>query len=668
MDRMRALVDRLNETAYQYYTLDAPTISDKEWDALYDELTALEAQTGVRLPDSPTHRVGGAVLSGFEPHTHIARLWSMGKAQSEDALIDWANRAKRLWSDAAGEDAPNYAYVVEHKFDGLTVNLTYERGVLVGAATRGNGVTGEEILPQAQTIRSIPLSIPFQGRMEVHGEAFMRISALNEYNKTAKEPLKNPRNAAAGALRNLDPQVTASRKLDACFYDVGYIEGRRFSTQQEMMDFLRENHFPVSNCEIECASMDDVLKAVRSVEASREQLDYMIDGAVIKITDFAVRDALGYTDKFPRWAVAYKFEAEETTTTVESVEWQIGRTGKLTPLAHVSPVELAGATVRRATLNNWSDIQRKDVRIGSRVWIRRSNEVIPEILGRVDEEQENETPVIRPERCPVCDTPLIERGAHIFCPNRDGCRPQIVMRLSHFASRDAMDIDTFSEKTAEQLVDAGLLQEADQLYSLDRNALVGLDRFGEKKADNLIQAIEKSKNRPLSAFIYAIGIPNIGAKTARDLAERFRSLDGLRAADRTALVEIDDVGDTVADSIIGFFEDAANVRLVDALLQNGVTPQPPKARAAGGAFEGMTVVITGTLERMSRAQAEEAVRGAGGKAAGSVSKKTSLVVAGEAAGSKLAKAQALGVPVIDEAEFFKRLFTQNGGNTDAAGV
>ncbi|MBQ8973442.1 MAG: NAD-dependent DNA ligase LigA [Clostridia bacterium] len=668
MDRMRALVDRLNETAYQYYTLDAPTISDKEWDALYDELTALEAQTGVRLPDSPTRRVGGAVLSGFEPHTHIARLWSMGKAQSEDALIDWANRAKRLWSDAAGEDAPNYAYVVEHKFDGLTVNLTYERGVLVGAATRGNGVTGEEILPQAQTIRSIPLSIPFQGRMEVHGEAFMRISALNEYNKTAKEPLKNPRNAAAGALRNLDPQVTASRKLDACFYDVGYIEGRRFSTQQEMMDFLRENHFPVSNCEIECASMDDVLKAVRSVEASREQLDYMIDGAVIKITDFAVRDALGYTDKFPRWAVAYKFEAEETTTTVESVEWQIGRTGKLTPLAHVSPVELAGATVRRATLNNWSDIQRKDVRIGSRVWIRRSNEVIPEILGRVDEEQENETPVIRPERCPVCDTPLIERGAHIFCPNRDGCRPQIVMRLSHFASRDAMDIDTFSEKTAEQLVDAGLLQEADQLYSLDRDALVGLDRFGEKKADNLIQAIEKSKNRPLSAFIYAIGIPNIGAKTARDLAERFRSLDGLRAADRTALVEIDDVGDTVADSIIGFFEDAANVRLVDALLQNGVTPQPPKARAAGGAFEGMTVVITGTLERMSRAQAEEAVRSAGGKAAGSVSKKTSLVVAGEAAGSKLAKAQALGVPVIDEAEFFKRLFTQNGGNTDAAGV
>ena len=668
MDRMRALVDRLNETAYQYYTLDAPTISDKEWDALYDELTALEAQTGVRLPDSPTRRVGGAVLSGFEPHTHIARLWSMGKAQSEDALIDWANRAKRLWSDAAGEDAPNYAYVVEHKFDGLTVNLTYERGVLVGAATRGNGVTGEEILPQAQTIRSIPLSIPFQGRMEVHGEAFMRISALNEYNKTAKEPLKNPRNAAAGALRNLDPQVTASRKLDACFYDVGYIEGRRFSTQREMMDFLRENHFPVSNCEIECASMDDVLKAVRSVEASREQLDYMIDGAVIKITDFAVRDALGYTDKFPRWAVAYKFEAEETTTTVESVEWQIGRTGKLTPLAHVSPVELAGATVRRATLNNWSDIQRKDVRIGSRVWIRRSNEVIPEILGRVDEEQENETPVIRPERCPVCDTPLIERGAHIFCPNRDGCRPQIVMRLSHFASRDAMDIDTFSEKTAEQLVDAGLLQEADQLYSLDRDALVGLDRFGEKKADNLIQAIEKSKNRPLSAFIYAIGIPNIGAKTARDLAERFRSLDGLRAADRTALVEIDDVGDTVADSIIGFFEDAANVRLVDALLQNGVTPKPPKARAAGGAFEGMTVVITGTLERMSRAQAEEAVRSAGGKAAGSVSKKTSLVVAGEAAGSKLAKAQALGVPVIDEAEFLKRLFTQNGGNTDAAGV
>ncbi len=653
MDRMRFLVDRLNETAYQYYTLDNPSISDREWDAMYDELVRLEGETGVRMPDSPTRRVGGAVLSGFEPHTHLARLWSMGKAQSESELRDWAARADKLRREAK---LPPLAYVVEHKFDGLTINLTYENGQLIGAATRGNGVTCEEILPQAMTIRSIPLRIPFQGRMEVHGEAFMKLSRLEEYNRSAKEPLKNPRNAAAGALRNLDPAVTASRRLDACFYDVGYIEGRApFINQREMIAFLEENRFPVSGCEIYADSLDRAIAAVREVENSRSELDYMIDGAVIKITDFAARDALGYTDKFPRWAVAFKFEAEEMTATLEDVTWQIGRTGKLTPLAHVSPVELAGATVKRATLNNWQDILRKRVKIGAKVWIRRSNEVIPEIMGRVDEYVEGEREIPRPELCPACGTPLVERGAHLFCPNRDGCKPQIVMRLSHFASRDAMDIDTFSEKTAAQLVDAGLIQEADQLYALDAEALCALDRFGAKKADNLLKAIEKSKDCALAAFIYAIGIPNIGAKTARDLAAKYRGIDALRQASRDELIQMEDVGEIVADSIAGFFEDENNLRLISALLAAGVRPKPPEQIAAGGAFEGKTVVVTGTLAEMSRQQAEEAIRLAGGKAASSVSKKTSLVVAGENAGSKLEKANALGVTVIGEAEFLKLL-------------
>lgn len=652
MNRMRELVDRLNETAYQYYTLDAPTISDKEWDALYDELVRLEAETGERLPDSPTRRVGGPVLSGFEPHTHLARLWSMGKAQSIEALREWAARAEKLRAEAGL--AP-LKYVVEHKFDGLTVNLTYEGGRLVGAATRGNGVTGEEILQQAMTIRSIPLRIPFEGRMEVHGEAFMRLSRLEEYNRTAKEPLKNPRNAAAGALRNLDPAVTAARKLDACFYDVGYIEGRSFADQREMLDFLAENRFPVSGCEVYADTLDGAIDAVHAIEVSRPDLDYMIDGAVIKITDFAAREALGYTDKFPRWAIAYKFEAEEATATLEDVTWQIGRTGKLTPLAHVSPVELAGATVRRATLNNWQDILRKRVKIGARVWIRRSNEVIPEIMGRVDEYVEGERDVEKPLFCPECGAALVERGAHLFCPNRDGCRRQIAMRLTHFASRDAMDIDTFSEKTAAQLVDAGLVQEADQLYSLKKEQLCALERFGEKKAEKLLAAIEESKVCSLAAFIYAIGIPNIGTKTARDLAQRYASIEALRSAPREELVEMDDVGEIVADSVAGFFEDEANLRLVAALLEAGVNPAPPEQVAAGGAFEGMTVVVTGTLTAFSRAEAEEAVRRAGGKAAGSVSKKTSLVVAGESAGSKLTKAKSLGIPVIDEAEFLRRL-------------
>lgn len=651
---MRELVDWLNETAYQYYTLDDPTVSDREWDAKYDELVRMERETGERLPDSPTRRVGGAVLPYFEPHTHLARLWSMDKAQSVDALRDWARRAEKLRAEA-NADLPAPEYVVEHKFDGLTINLTYENGQLVGAATRGNGVVGEEILPQVRTIRSVPLSIPFQGRMEVHGEGFMRISVLEAYNRTAKEPLKNPRNAAAGALRNLDPAVTAARRLDACFYDVGYIEGKAFANQREMMDFLRENRFPVSDCEIYCPTLERAIEAVREIEQTRGDLDYMIDGAVLKLCDFATRDALGFTDKFPRWAVAYKFEAEEVTTLLTDVTWQIGRTGKLTPLAHVEPVELAGATVRRATLNNWTDIQRKRVRIGARVWIRRSNEVIPEIMGRVDEFEPGERDVEKPAVCPECGSPLEERGAHLFCPNRDGCRRQIVMRLSHFAGRDAMDIDTFSEKTAEQLVDAGLLQEADQLYRLTAEQLTGLDRFGEKKAAKLVAAIEASKHRRLDAFIYAIGIPNIGVKTARDLAERFGSMDALRAATAEDLTGMDDVGEIVAESVRGFFADPANRRLVDALLAEGVVPEAPQRPAEGGAFEGMTVVVTGTLASMSRAEAEEAVRQAGGKAAGSVSKKTSLVVYGEAAGSKLTKAQALGVPVADEAEFLRRL-------------
>ena len=657
MDRMRQLVDDLNEKSYRYYTLDDPTVSDAEYDRLYDELVRLEAETGVRLPDSPTRRVGGDVLAGFEPHTHLARLWSMGKAQSIEALEEWARRAEKLRQDAvdAGADLPPIRYVVEHKFDGLTVNLTYEGGKLTGAATRGNGVTGEAILPQVMTIRSIPLSIPFTGRMEVHGEGFMRLSVLEKYNETAKEPLKNPRNAAAGALRNLDPKVTAARKLDACFYDVGYIEGRSFATQHEMLAFLRENRFPVSECELDAADLNQAVAAVRSIEQSRGSLDYDIDGAVIKIDDYATRRALGYTDKFPRWAVAYKFEAEEMTTELLAVDWQIGRTGKLTPVARVAPVELAGATVRQATLNNWQDIQRKRVRIGARVWIRRSNEVIPEIMGRVDEFSDDERDVEKPAVCPSCGTALVERGAHLFCPNRDGCTPQIVMRLSHFASRDAMDIDTFSENTARQLVDAGLLQEADQLYALTLKQLCALERFGEKKAQNLLDAIAKSRDCRLNSFIYAIGIPGIGTKTARDLAERFGSVDALRAASREELTQMDDVGEIVADAVVGFFADPANARLVDALLAAGVSPKWEARDNAAGPFAGLTVVVTGTLSSMGRSEAEEAIRDGGGKAAGSVSKKTSLVVAGENAGSKLTKAQQLGVKVIGEAEFLAML-------------
>ena len=657
MDDMRSLIDRLNEASYSYYTLSKSIMTDAEWDGLYEQLKKLEAETGTVMPDSPTRRVGAEPLPGFEEHSHIARLWSMDKAQTRESLADWMRRAEKLRNEAVegGAELPPLSFTVEHKFDGLTINLTYDNGNLITAATRGNGVTGEMILPQAMTIRSIPLSVPYKGRFEVHGECFMKISTLNQLNSTGIEQLKNPRNAAAGALRNLNPAVTAARRLDACFYDVGYIEGRTFANQQEMLDFIKENHLPVSGYCRSAADMKAIEAAIDAVEEEKGDLDYMIDGAVVKITDFATREILGYTEKFPRWAVAYKFEAEERTTTVENVVWQVGRTGKLTPLAFVSPVELAGATVRRATLNNYGDILRKRVKIGSQVWIRRSNEVIPEILGRVEAvDDPNEQDIVKPAICPECGAPIVERGAHIFCMNRDGCTPQMVARLSHFASRDAMDIDTFSEKTAQQLIEAGLVREADDLYRLTQEQLTSLERFGEKKAANLIAAIDKSRKCRLDAFIFAIGIPNIGAKTARDLAVNFGSMNSLRAASREALVAINEIGDIVADSVVGFFEDEANVRLVDALIAAGVSPEWEEKKA-GGIFDGMTVVVTGTLSSMGRKEAEETIVSLGGKAAGSVSKKTSLVVAGENAGSKLTKAQTLGVKIIGEAEFLEML-------------
>ncbi len=656
MDRMQELVRRLNETAYQYYTLSEPTVSDAEWDNMYDELVRLEMETGIVLPDSPTHRVGSAPLEGFEQHRHLARLWSMDKAQSVDAVYEWARRAEKLRQAAneGGAELPELKFVVEHKFDGLTINLTYENGQLVQAATRGNGEVGEIVLPQVKTIRSIPLTIPFTGRMEVHGECYMRLSVLDRYNETAAEPLKNARNAAAGALRNLDPKVTASRKLSATMYGVSYIEGRAFKDHAEMLSFLRENRFPVPECELWADSIEDAVKAIRQVEETRGELDYLIDGAVIDVCDYATRDAMGYTDKFPRWAVAYKFEAEEVTTLLEDVTWEVGRTGKLTPLAHLEAVELAGATIRRATLNNWGDIQRKRVRIGARVWVRRSNEVIPEIMGRVDEFVEGERDVEKPAVCPACGTALIEKGAHLFCTNRDGCAPQTVARLTHYASRDAMDIDTFSEKTAAQLYEALGVSEPSNLYALTAEQLSELERFGKQKAANLIKAIEKSKECELDRFIHALGIPNVGRKTARDLAAHFGSIEALAEADEAALVALDDVGDIVAGSIVDFFADESNREELAKLKEAGVCPSVHQARA-DGPMTGMTVVITGTLSSMTRQQAEQAVRDAGGTAGSSVSKKTNLVVAGENAGSKLEKANKLGIRVIGEAEFQEML-------------
>ena len=646
-NRMRELVDELNRHAYRYYVLDDPTISDKQYDMLFDELTALEAQLGYSLPDSPTHRVGGEPLKEFTQHRHIARLWSLDKAQSTEAVRAWAERVAKL---LPGE---KLEYSLEYKFDGLTLNLTYDGGQLVQAATRGNGEVGEEILEQVRTIRSVPLSIPFAGKMEVQGEGIMLLSALEKYNQTAEEPLKNARNAAAGALRNLDPKVTAKRNLDAFFYNVGYIEGAQLRNHHEMRAFLEENRFKTSPYTKYFTDIEELIDALDEIETHRSSLDYLIDGAVIKLTDFAQRERLGYTDRFPRWAVAFKFEAEEMTTRLLSVKWEVGRTGKLTPAAVLEPVDIGGVTVKAATLNNAGDIARKKLKTGCMVFIRRSNDVIPEVMGRTDELQQGEQDIEIPAVCPACGAPVEARGAHLFCTNPD-CPPRIVNRLAHFAGREAMDIDGFSEKTAELLAEQGIIRDAADMMALTEDRLVGLPLFKDKRIENLISAIQKSKNRPLDAFLFALGIPNVGRKTARDLAQAFGSLPALRAATEEELTAIPDVGGIVAKSITDFFASEKGRDLVDRLLKAGCTPTWESV-TLGDAFAGKTVVLTGTLASMGRKAAGDLIAAHGGKVTGSVSKKTDYVVAGEEAGSKLDKALKLGVPVLDEAAFLAML-------------
>ncbi len=652
--RMRELVDRLNDYAKAYYVMDAPAVSDAEYDALFDELLALEKHAGEVLWDSPTRRVGGEPLAKFRAHKHLARLWSLDKVRTKAELADWAARAEKLAAQYAAEhsqELPPLRYALEYKFDGLTVNLTYDGGRLIGAATRGNGVEGEAILPQIETIRSIPLSIPFTGKMEVQGEGIMRLSVLEALNAASDEPLKNARNAAAGALRNLDPRVTAKRSLDCFCYNIGYIEGKSFDTHEQTIDFLRDNGLPVSPYAKVYDDIDAVCTAIDAAEQTRGTLDFLIDGMVIKICSLKTRAALGATDRFPRWAVAYKFAAEETTTRVLEVTWEVGRTGKLTPRATLEPVELAGATISHATLNNFDDIQRKRVGIGSRVFLRRSNDVIPEILGAVEGDSP-ERPVEKPVRCPACGAHVEHRGVHLFCTNALSCPPQIAGALAHYASREAMDIEGFSEKTAALLVEAVRLKSIPDLYEIAAAELMALEGFKEKKTGNLLLAIERSKDCTLGAFLFAIGIPNIGAKTARDLARAFGTLEAVRHASIDALTAIPDVGDVVAQSILDYFGDPSIAAQIDRLLAYGVAPRPEQASAAASPIAGKTIVVTGSMERMTRPEIEALIERLGARASSAVSKKTDLVLAGPGAGSKRAKAEELNIPVVDESEFF----------------
>lgn len=697
-ERMQELVERLNRLNVHYYTLDDPLVSDAEYDVLYDELVALEKETGVVLPASPTQRVGGEVLQKFTKHRHLAPLYSLGKTKTEEEVRKWMSDVEtavnRYNAEHPESPLPKPEYFAELKFDGLTVNLTYREGVLVMASSRGNGTIGEEILSQVRTIPTVPLQIPFQGTMEVQGEGIMPRSALRRYNETAEEPLKNERNAAAGALRSLDPAVAASRRLDAFFYQVGYLEntervaliadaenwerakgtgvvaeraasgtgdplaGAPFSTEEEMFRFLRANHFQVHPFLRRCHNAEEVLSAIREVKTLREEIDVETDGVVIKVNDLRTRTLLGFTAKFPRWAIAFKFPPQEVVTTLKAVEWNVGRTGKVTPTAVLDPVDIGGAQVSRATLNNYDDILRKGVRLNARVKIRRSNEVIPEILETLETPEIKTEAIAKPTHCPACGAELIYDRVHIYCPNSLSCRPQLISRLVHFASRNAMDIEGLSEKTLEKLLDSGFHEMAD-LYRITADDLLQLENFKEKKTQNLLSAIEASKQPHFSAFLFALGIPEVGERTASDLAAHFASFDALRHASTEELMTIPDIGETTAANIVEFFHDEHIAQAIDALLAQGIVLRYPEKKADNSLWlANKKIVVTGTIPGWTRDAIEKAIQEAGGRAQGSVSKKTDLVLAGEAAGSKRQKALDLSIPLLEGeklAEWLKQL-------------
>ncbi|MGM2632373.1 NAD-dependent DNA ligase LigA [Bacillus cereus group sp. Bce040] len=641
------LVGELTILNHHYYTMDKPIASDAEYDRLYDELVKLEElHPEWTVAHSPSNRVGGEVLDKFEKKEHTMPLYSLEKSQTYDGVRKFVEDVKR--------EFPNATFTIEQKMDGLANVLRYSGGSFAEGRTRGTGKIGEIVSEQIKTIRSIPLNIRFQGVIEPRGEVFMPISGFEAYNASLPEgeaPLKNPRNGAAGALRNLDPRIAASRPLDAFWYDIAYSEGITFETQSEMMTFLQEQGFKINPYFYVTDSIDVIIEKLEEMKEIRPTLNWDIDGMVIKVNELHIREELGYTSKFPKWAIAYKFEAVEETTTLNSVTWEVGRTGKLTPLAHLEPVDIGGTTVTKATLNNYDDILRKGVKVGAEVFVRRSNDVIPEIMGIVEGSEGTE--IVPPTHCPECETVLIQDGAHLRCMNIDSCAAQSVGKFTHFASREAMNIDSFSEKTAEQLFEAGLIRNSFvDLYRLDRNELLKLDRFGERKADRLLAAIEESKSRTLEAFIYALGMRHSGKGTAERLLRYYNNIDDIANASVEDLMRIEDIGSSVAQSIYDYFRNERNLQMIEELKALGLTLTHVAAVSSGNQLEGNTFVITGKVSR-PRKEIEAFIKEHGGKASGSISKNTNYLVAGEAAGSKLAKAQSLGVTVITEEQLYE---------------
>ncbi len=648
LEEIKKLISEIRKHNINYYVYDNPTISDAEYDKLYYRLVDLEKETGIIFENSPTQRVGDTVLEGFTKKQHEVALYSLNKVRDYEDL--------RLWMKEMDIKSGGTDFVMEYKFDGLQIVVEYDQGEFVSATTRGNGSVGEDVTLQVRTIKSVPLTINFKGKLLVQGECMMTNKAFLRYNKNNEEKLKNPRNAAAGAIRNLDPKETAKRELDYFCYSVLKCEGKEFSTQSEMHEFLKANGFQTGLYFAVVKNVEEAIKEIEKVDKQKSKLDVLIDGMVIKINKVSPREKIGFTNKFPKWAIAYKFEAQEITTEIIDVAWQVGRSGRVTPIALLEPVELAGATVSRATLNNIEDIERKSVFKNSRVFVRRSNEVIPEVMG-LAEKLPNSTKINPPKDCPSCGHRLNRVGPLLFCPNHYGCKEQVVDRLSHFASRNAFNIEGFSEKTASLFYEKLGLRKLSDIFTINKEDLLLLDKFKEKKSENIFNSIQNSKKVELNRFLYALGISEVGDKTAKDLAKHFKSLEGVKNANLTDLASIHDVGEIVAQKIYDFFSNEDNLKEIENLLNHGVEVKKVEVEkgSTSSLFFDKIVVLTGSLEKYTRKQAEGIIEKLGGKTSSSVSKNTDFVLAGSDAGSKYDKAVELGIKILSEADFYKMI-------------
>ncbi|TFD98124.1 NAD-dependent DNA ligase LigA [Jeotgalibacillus salarius] len=661
--RVQELHELLNQYNYEYHVLDKPSVPDSEYDQLLNELKEIEAaHPELASSDSPTQRVGGGVLEQFSKVTHRTAMLSLGNAFNEDDLKDFDRKVRQV----AGDDA---MYSCELKIDGLAVSLRYENGLFVQGATRGDGSVGEDITANLKTIRSIPLRLKKPLTIEVRGEAFMpkpSFLRLNEEREEKEEALfANPRNAAAGSLRQLDPRIAASRNLDIFLYAIGDPGDTGVRSQSEGMKLLDEMGLKVNPERKMCKSIEEVMNYIEEWTEKRASLSYDIDGIVIKVDSLDHQEELGFTAKSPRWAIAYKFPAEEVITVLHDIELSIGRTGVLTPTALLEPVRVAGTTVQRASLHNEDLIREIDIRIGDHVVIKKAGDIIPKVVSVLTEKRSGEEKEFKmPTHCPACESELerLEGEVALRCLNPK-CPAQLQEGLTHFVSRNAMNIDGLGEKVIAQLYQSELIKDVADLYRLTREQLIGLDRMGEKSADNLLKAIEASKKNSMEKLLFGLGIRHVGAKAAKTIAENFRRVDALKEATVEELCQIDEIGNKMADAIVTYFENEEVSDLIEELRENGVNltytgTVKKRAEDIDSAFSGKTIVLTGKLAQLTRGDAKEKIELLGGKVTGSVSKKTDLLIAGEDAGSKLTKAQELNIPVWDEDQLVEEITKQ----------